>query len=249
MQRFLFERRKDDREFPLLDVKLDQWRLWAMLIFISAAMLIWMALGAVLDFHGFLSQLILINFLPVAIIVAGLIYLSQGQLTKLFGKPRLGDFGFAVIMLILQGAYAILISILLGNVGISLGQNAAATEIENAASKTTEYGQNLITDLFDLLGEELLSIIIFLTVAALLIQYYHMSRRAGLTVAMLASMFLFGFLHFEAYNWNLIQMFIVIAGERFFLNGVFIRSKTIWPSYITHMLFDAVAFAVALAQH
>jgi hypothetical protein len=44
-------------------------------------------------------------------------------------------------------------------------------------------------------------------------------------------------------------MFIVIAGERFFLNGVFIRSKTIWPSYITHMLFDAVAFAVALAQH
>lgn len=41
-------------------------------------------------------------------------------------------------------------------------------------------------------------------------------------------------------------MLIVIAGEQFLLTAIFLRSKTIWPSYVGHMLFDAFAFAVAL---
>lgn len=78
------------------------------------------------------------------------------------------------------------------------------------------YFQSIFSDLFDLMNEELLSIVIFLTIAALLIQYYHLNRRAGLGIAMLASMFIFGMLHFQTYNWNLVQMLAIIAIERFF---------------------------------
>lgn len=246
MQRFLFERKKDQREFPLLDTKLEQWRLWALLIFMSLGIILWVAVANALYFKNFWIEVIFDDLIPVAIIISVIMYLSKGELAKLFGKPRAGDFGFAIIMFALQLGYSLFATSQLRNLGVTLGENASATQIENAANHSVQYFQDIFSDFFDLMGEELLSIIIFLTVAALLIQYYGFHRRTALGIAMLVSMFLFGMVHFQAYNWNLVQMLVIIAGERFFLTSIFVRSKTIWPSYIAHMVFDALAFGIAM---
>jgi membrane protease YdiL (CAAX protease family) len=246
MQRFLFERKNDKRDYPLLDTKLEQWRLWALLIFISVATVLWMEMTAALDFKAYWLEIICDDLIPITLMITVVMYLSKGKLGGLFGKPRFSDFIFGIVMVLIQFWYAQFSVTQLGKLGISFGKNASSTQIENAASKSTQYFQDLFSDIFELMGEELLSLVVFLAIAALLIQYYGLGRRLGLSIALLASMFLFGMIHFQAYNWNLAQMLIVIAGERFFLTAIFLRSKTIWPSYVCHMLFDAFAFAVSL---
>ncbi|KRL22389.1 CPBP family intramembrane glutamic endopeptidase [Lentilactobacillus kisonensis] len=246
MKRFWFERKTDQREFPLLDTKLDQWRLWALLLFVSIGTVIWVAFAAAMNFKSFLATTVFDDMIPAIIMIGGVLYLSQGHLLRLFGKPRWSDFGFGAIMFILQLIYAYVAATVIPKLGGSLGENGAATQIGKSSNKLMAYFQSIFSDLFDLMNEELLSIVIFLTIAALLIQYYHLNRRAGLGIAMLASMFIFGMLHFQTYNWNLVQMLAIIAIERFFLNATFIRSKTIWPSYVAHMVFDGLAFLAAM---
>ncbi|GHP14161.1 hypothetical protein YK48G_15860 [Lentilactobacillus fungorum] len=246
MQRFWFERKNDQREFLLLDTKLDQWRLWALLLFVSIATVVWVAFAKTVTFNSYLATTVFDDVLPMTIMIGGVLYLSQGQLSQLFSKPRWSDFGFAAVMFILQLAYALAAATGLQALGGSLGENGSATEIAESNNKLVAYCQSISSDLFDLMNEELLSIVIFLTIAALLIQYYHFSRRASLGIAMLLSMLIFGLLHFQAYDWNLVQMLAIIAVERFFLNATFIHSKTIWPSYVAHMIFDGLAFLAAI---
>ncbi|MBV0929232.1 CPBP family intramembrane metalloprotease [Lentilactobacillus sp. IMAU92037] len=246
MEHFWFERKTDQQEFPILDTKLDQWRLWALLLFVSIGTVIWVAFAAAVNFKSYWTITVCDDIIPAIIMIGGVLYLSQGRLLRLFGKPRWSDFGFGAMMFILQLIYAYVAATVIPKLGGTLGENGAATQIGKSSNQLMAYFQSIFSDLFDLMNEELLSIVIFLTIAALLIEYYHFSRRAGLGIAMLASMFIFGMLHFQTYNWNLIQMLVIIAVERLFLNATFIHSKTIWPSYLAHMVFDGLAFLAAM---
>lgn len=53
MKHFLFERKKDQREFPLLDVQLEQWRLWTLLILMLGGTIAWIGFAASFTFHPY----------------------------------------------------------------------------------------------------------------------------------------------------------------------------------------------------
>lgn len=210
----------------------------------------WIGFAASFTFHPYWVMALMDDILPTFIFIAIAWYFSNGELKKLFRRPRWSDWWFAVVMLIVQVAYSLFAIYSLNSAGFSTNENGEAAQVGSAANKGLMLFHEVISDLFDLMSEEVVSLTIFLVVAALLIQYYHFSRRSGLGIAMLASMILFGLIHFETYNWNLVQMLLVIGVARFFLNSIFVRSKSIWVSYIVHNIFDALSFLIAMnAMH
>lgn len=95
--------------------------------------------------------------------------------------------------------------------------------------------------------EEIFSIIIFIALFKLL--SYKFSRETAIGIALVLSSIVFGLMHFQAYNWHLAQIILLIGRERLFLTGAYIRTKNIWTSFLMHYVFDMAIFLLVFLQN
>lgn len=244
MQKILFERKNEQREFPLLDQKISQWQLWAIIIFVAFGFIGWITFAANVQPKTVWGLILATSLLPFAIILGGFYFLSNGAASTLFKLPKLRDWGFALVMVVLETIYSIVIGMVLNHLHIATNVNAVASNISNSGDKIKTLQIVLGTDLFNLMGEEILSISVFLAIAGLLFHYFGRNRKVALGIAYFLSLFIFGLLHYHTYNWNLAQLLLVLPVERFFLTGIYIRTKSIWPSFAMHYLFDGGIFLI-----
>ncbi|WP_082620580.1 CPBP family glutamic-type intramembrane protease [Lentilactobacillus senioris] len=56
-------------------------------------------------------------------------------------------------------------------------------------------------------------------------------------------------MHFSTYDWHWAQMIILIGGSRIFYNGVYIRTKNLWVSYLCHFLWDTITLVIVIVLH
>jgi len=97
-----------------------------------------------------------------------------------------------------------------------------------------------------LFGEELLTILPFLSIMNLCTNRLGMSRKAAVLWAWGVSAIFFGLLHLPTYHWNLFQCLFVIGIARLVLSLAYIKTKNIWVSTGAHIFNDWVLFSMPL---
>lgn len=60
--------------------------------------------------------------------------------------------------------------------------------------------------------------------------------------ALLLSSIIFGLLHLPTYQWNWLQVIFVIGLGRVIETAAYVRTKSIWASFLVHYAFDTLAF-------
>lgn len=96
-----------------------------------------------------------------------------------------------------------------------------------------------------LLGEELVTLLPFLVLLTAL-KRTALKPWAAIGIAWLATSLMFGALHLPTYGWNFAQALLVIGTARLVLTGVYMLTRNIWASTITHIGNDWMLFTIAM---
>ncbi len=110
-----------------------------------------------------------------------------------------------------------------------------------------ELAMLLIPTLPQLIGEELLGILPFLAVLWFCVSRLHLSRGAGIGIALLVSALVFGAAHLPTYDWHWGQALIGIGAARIFLTLAYIATRNLWVSAGAHILNDWTDFLSTFA--
>ncbi|MEG0002253.1 MAG: CPBP family intramembrane glutamic endopeptidase [Comamonas sp.] len=111
-----------------------------------------------------------------------------------------------------------------------------------------EFTRLLLILLPQLLGEELLTMLPFLAILAILLltaSHWGWGRRSSIALALLGSTLLFSAGHLPTYDWNWVQCFVVIGAARVVWTLAYIATRSLWVSIGAHILTDWVAFMLA----
>lgn len=165
------------------------------------------------------------------------LYVARGNISLLIKKPKFKDFLRVIGTLILQYIVAVGIVMILKNVF-----NVATTE-----NGVFEMEMNIsfwFKIIFQLFGEELYKILIFLAVLTLMYKKTK-KRTLSISIALTISLLFFAFLHMTTYN-NIIQILLVqgLATLCCFYN--YLKTKNILMSYLQHLLYDAIPFILSM---
>ncbi|MHC9085522.1 CPBP family intramembrane glutamic endopeptidase [Luteimonas sp. RIT-PG2_3] len=178
----------------------------------------------------------------VVVQLAGLAIAVGAHWRTLFNRPTRRDVLFALGLLpfvsLLPAAVAFLVvgsPNLVANPALQAFGTMAPAVAANAFAATA----------VQLLGEELITILPLLCLLALL-------QRAGLRpwlaigLSWLATSLAFGALHLSTYGWHMGQALLVIGTARLVLTGVFLLTRNVWASTITHIANDGAMMALAM---
>lgn len=102
---------------------------------------------------------------------------------------------------------------------------------------------------FQLLGEELVTVIPFLFILTMFADKLKVPRKHAIVAAWILSALIFGLYHFKAYDWHLVQMFVIIGSGRLFLTFAYLKTKNLWVSFGTHFLYDSLSILLISASH
>jgi len=96
------------------------------------------------------------------------------------------------------------------------------------------------------LGEEVVTILPFLAVLALLSNRFSVGRKAAVVGAWLISSLIFGLIHLPTYDWNWVQCIVIIGTARMVLSLAWIMTKNIWVSTGAHVINDWLLLTLSL---
>ena len=178
-----------------------------------------------------------------AIPLAGLALVASRDWTALFRPIRARDVLWMV-------AFAALNFIVTIGVGYYLAGAIGAQRnpvFQRMAGMTGAQLTNFFVQTgLQLFGEEVVTILPFLALMYWLTVALHRSRRAAVVWAWLISAVFFALLHLPSYNWNLLQVLMLIGLARLILTLAYIKTKNIWVSTGAHILNDWTSFALTL---
>lgn len=94
--------------------------------------------------------------------------------------------------------------------------------------------------------EEMVTLSLLLIFSTLSLRWWHLNHHLALGFGLVLSTLIFVLLHFQAYQWHLAQMFIVIGGSRLILSGLFLKVRSVGDVFVIHYLYDALLLVIAL---
>lgn len=94
--------------------------------------------------------------------------------------------------------------------------------------------------------EEMVTLSLLLIFSTLSSHWWHLQPRLALGIGLIFSTLIFVLLHFQAYQWHLAQMFIVIGGNRLILSGLFLKIRSVGDVSVIHYFYDALLLVIAL---
>ncbi|GFH40324.1 CPBP family intramembrane glutamic endopeptidase [Lactococcus insecticola] len=116
--------------------------------------------------------------------------------------------------------------------------------VEDKTGALSKFITVALNSIGGLLGEELLTLIVFFLIYSLAIK--KLNRETTILLALIGSSLVFGLYHLPTYGYNVAQSILVIGVVRFFLSAVYIRTKSIWASFLTHYAYDMILFSIGL---
>jgi membrane protease YdiL (CAAX protease family) len=191
---------------------------------------------------GPLGALIPAVLFPV-IPLAALAHVAPGHWKAIFGKVGLRELRLMVGVALLN----IVVSMSVGALVRALAEvtsNAATAQLGgmDTAGRIAFFAKTLP----QLFGEEVVTILPFLALLALLSNRFGVGRKAAVVGAWLISSLIFGLIHLPTYDWNLLQCIVVIGTARMVLSLAWILTKNIWVSTGAHIINDWTLFTLSL---
>jgi hypothetical protein len=168
---------------------------------------------------------------------------APGHWKSLFGKVGRRELrlmlGFALLNIIVTMSVGTIVYVL-----TDVTSNAAAAQLDgmDTAGRIAFFAK-IVPQLF---GEELVTLLPFLAVLALLSNRFGVSRKGAIVGAWLVSSLIFGLIHLPTYDWNLIQCIVVIGTARMVLTLAWILTKNVWVSTGAHIINDWLLFGFGL---
>ncbi|KSB91004.1 hypothetical protein AS593_12705 [Caulobacter vibrioides] len=179
----------------------------------------------------------------VALPLIGLALAAGKGWRALFPRPRLADIligvAFAPLVLVVSGAVAFLFS----RLGPAVANPAAVIVAQLEGMRRVVFIGGTAPQL---LGEELVTILPFLTLLTLLHGRLGLSKGGAIAGAWILSAVIFGLLHLPTYGWNLVQVLLVIGVARLVLTIPYLLTKSVWSSFAAHLTLDWSIFALVL---
>lgn len=192
---------------------------------------------------GVLADVIPALLFPLIPLVA-LARVAPGHWKAIFGAVGWREirlmFGFALLNILVSFAVGALVRVF-----AEVTPNAAAAQLGamDAAGRIAFFAKTLP----QLFGEEVITVLPFLALMAMLTRVFGMGRRGAIVGAWLVSSLIFGLLHLPTYDWNLVQCVVVIGTARMVLTLAWIRTRNIWVSTGAHVINDWLLFTMVLA--
>ncbi|WP_314586902.1 CPBP family intramembrane glutamic endopeptidase [Paenibacillus terrigena] len=224
---FRFER--ENADFPFYDRQSSLLSIWgSVFIFVS------IVVGFLLFSYGIGGPLQ--PFMNVIFPLAAFVLVVRGQWKLLFRKLVLKDtiliIGTVVVNIIVTFIVAAIVSKLFGT-------------NPNQATEGPQPLSFFLKTIPMLFGEELISILPFLIILKISVQYLKLSRKKGVILAVILTALIFGAYHLPTYNWNIVQCILVIGTARVILLYPYLKTKNIWTSTIAHIMNDWFIFSLA----
>jgi membrane protease YdiL (CAAX protease family) len=175
--------------------------------------------------------------------LAALAQVAPGHWTALFGRVGWRELrlmlGFALLNIVVSMGVGALVRVL-----AEVTPNAAAAQLAgmDTAARIAFFAKT-VPQLF---GEEVLTLLLFLALMAVLSGRFGAGRKAAVVGAWLVSSLVFGLIHLPTYDWNLIQCIVVIGTARLVLTLAWILTKNIWVPTGAHIINDWLLFGMAL---
>lgn len=236
--------RRDDADFPFYNdvpaaLSVKQWIiLWASVIVGFAALVL---IPQPNNFVGLIPRIL---FVTIPLVVLAMVTKDHWRalFRKVSGHDVLVMIGFAVLNLILTVLLALIVKSVFG-----VSANDVIEDVGEAGALDTV--AFYVGTLFQLVGEEVFTIIPFLALMYFLFAKAKLSRKNAILLAWLISSLWFAAAHLPTYDWNFAQAFIVIGGARLVLTLAYIRTKNLWVSSGAHIINDWTLFTQALVAN
>lgn len=236
--------RRDGRDFPFYDgqpVEVATWRWVVALASVVVALLVLMFVPVLvpgpLVVGGLISQVL---FPAIMLVTFGV--LVGRSWTALFRRVGWADVGNMFFFAVLTIVVSIITASLLGAF-MELAPNEMGQGLSNATPEQLAFF--FAGMLPQLLGEELMTIIPFLAI----LTWFHrsgMGRTGAVLWAWGLSALWFGLVHLPTYDWNVVQVIVIIAVNRLVLTAAYVRTKNLWVSTGAHVINDGLLFAFLL---
>jgi len=159
---------------------------------------------------------------------------------KVGGRELRLMLGFALLNIVVSMSVGAIVRVL-----ADVTPNAATELLSgvDTAGRITFFAKT-IPQLF---GEEVVTILPFLALMAVLSNRFGVGRKGAIVGAWLISALLFGLIHLPTYDWNVVQCVFVIGTARLVLTLPWILTKNIWVSTGAHIINDWLLFTMSLA--
>lgn len=183
------------------------------------------------------------SILYFAIPLLGLALVAPRHWTAIFRKVRGRDVGWMIFFAALNTVVSMAVAFAVMN---TLGATRNSTVSGLADLTATERIAFYLRTIPQLFGEEVMTILPFLAILAVLAADTRLSRRSMIVWAWVLSAVVFGLAHLPTYHWNLVQCLIVIGSARLILLLPYIMTKNIWVSTGAHILNDWITFSLTI---
>lgn len=162
--------------------------------------------------------------------------------TAIFHRPTWREVLLAIVCApLVFGLPALLALFVVGSQHLTRNQVIQATGDLSGIQTVGLFAMSAI----QLLGEELVTLLPFLVLLTAL-RRTALKPWVALGVTWLATSLMFGALHLPTYGWNFTQALLLIGAARLVLTGVYMLTKNVWASTITHIGNDWMLFTVAM---
>ena len=170
----------------------------------------------------------------MVILLIPILYVSKGNFRLIFKKPQNSDIPVVIICVVVYIIFTLAMAFVLNALGFNLATNSVGGE--GISSIVI-----LFTILVQLIGEELIKVIVFL-ISMGLIYHFIKDRKISVIVSIAVACIVFGLVHLGSYNGNIVQCLLVIGLGCVIHFYLYIKTKNIVNSYLTHLLIDLFLF-------
>ena len=223
---FNFENREFDFPFYNKNPEISKSAWLVMLIALALGYLLYIIINT---YHIFLVGEIIFS----AITLLAVLYYLKWDYKRLFRKPSLNDLGWAIAMMVAYIVYSAIFTII-------LPASFGFTNIPMAAIDVTH---EILSLIFLMLGEEIFKVIFFLLFLCILFKYTN--RKNSIIISMFLTLIVFGFAHYIPSGALVTSLLIQGLGSVFHL-FLYVKTKNIAVSYISHLLTDIVVTLMPL---
>ena len=225
---FKFEETTSDIPFYNGEPKLSKLD-WMLLVMAEILFLIPIIFPIEMGDEVFSCYLCLVVLLPI-------LYVSKGKWNLFFKKIKRSDIKLIIACTILPFVYSMAVIAVLEYLKIS-SNNPLANETHASLSV-------VILMAIQLLGEEFFKIILLILIMFLIYRFTE-NRKLSIVIAAIFTMMAFGSVH-QSYG-PLIQVLLVQGLGSIFDLYAYIKTKNVLVSYLAHILFDFIPFAMEIA--
>ena len=172
--------------------------------------------------------------------VAGLVILNKDTAKKLIRLPKGRDFLYGFGFVIPSAVITMIVTVLLGVLGV-IEQPKSNVIFEKLAN---DFFTTLAGTFIQLFGEEMITLIVFLFTLKVW-EHFFSSTKGGIIAGFFVSAVVFGAIHYPTYlSWT--HVLLSISVTRLLYNFVFLRTKNLTASFITHLTYDYILFAIGM---